>query len=35
MRKIFFFTMLMIMPLLTMCSGPYGHMGDWEGHMRL
>jgi len=34
MRKIFFFVMVMMTPLLTMCSGPYGHMGGWEGgHM--
>ena len=34
MRKIFFFAVVMMTPLLTMCSGPYGHMGGWEGgHM--
>ncbi|MGD0022264.1 MAG: SHOCT domain-containing protein [Smithellaceae bacterium] len=30
MRKIFFFAVIMMTPLLTMCSGPYGHMGGWE-----
>jgi putative membrane protein len=29
MRKIFFFVMVMMTPLLTMCSGPYGNMGGW------
>ncbi len=30
MRKIFFFVVVMMTPLLTMCSGPYGHMGGWD-----
>jgi hypothetical protein len=34
MRKIFFFVVVMITPLLTMCSGPHGPMSGWEGgHM--
>jgi putative membrane protein len=31
MRKIFFFVVVMLTPLLTMSCGPYGHMGGWEG----
>jgi putative membrane protein len=30
MKKIFFFVVLMLTPLLIMCSGPYGHMGGWD-----
>ena len=30
MKKIFFFVVLMLTPLLAMCSGPYGHMGGWD-----
>ena len=30
MRKIFFFAVVMMTPLLTMCSGPYGPMGGWD-----
>jgi Predicted membrane protein len=30
MRKILSFILLMLLPLLTMCSGPYGHMGGWD-----
>ena len=30
MRKIFFFAVVMMTPLLTMCSGPYGQMGGWD-----
>lgn len=34
MRKVFFFMVVVMIPLLAMCSGPYGHMGGWEGrHM--
>ena len=34
MRKIFFFMMIIMIPLLTMCSGPYGPMSGCEGgHM--
>ncbi len=31
MRKIFFFMMIIMTPLLTMCSGPYGPMSGYEG----
>jgi putative membrane protein len=30
MRKIFFFVVVMMTPLLTMCSAPYEHMGGWD-----
>jgi putative membrane protein len=30
MRKILSFILLMLLPLLAMCSGPYGHMGGWD-----
>jgi Predicted membrane protein len=29
-KKILPFILLMLLPLLTMCSGPYGHMGGWD-----
>jgi putative membrane protein len=32
MKKIYLFIVLAVVPLLTMCSGPYGHMmGGWDG----
>jgi len=32
MRKIYLFIVLAVVPLLTMCSGPYGRMmGGWDG----
>jgi len=31
MKKIYLFIVLAMVPLLTMCSGPYGHMMDgWD-----
>jgi putative membrane protein len=31
MKKIYFFIVLTLVPLLTMCSGPYGDMmGRWD-----
>jgi len=30
MKKIFFFVVVMMTPLLTMSCGPYGPRGDWD-----
>jgi len=29
MKKIYLFAVLTLVPLLTMCTGPYGHMGGY------
>ncbi len=34
MKKVFFFVLLLLVPLLTTACGPYGPMSGWErGHM--
>lgn len=30
MKKVFFFVLLLLAPLLTISCGPYGHMSGWD-----